>query len=306
MAKQIIECVPNFSEGRSVEIINKIVKPFSGHKGCALLDYRADRNHNRLVVSLAGSPEPIKKALFEASDIAVSHINMELHEGGHPRIGAIDVIPFTPIQNITMDECVDLARDFGKQFNGATGIPVYFYDEAALKPNRRNLEVIRKGQYETLKKEIANPERAPDIGDAKMHESAGATIIGARKFLIAFNVNLGTNKVDIAKKIANNVRASGGGLCHVKGIGLSLKDRNLVQVSLNITDHKRNAVYRVLELVKMEAKQFGIQVVETELYGMAPASAIVDSSAYYMQLAGFDPNQIIELRLLQMLEEDDE
>ena len=306
MAKQLVECVPNFSEGRRADVIEAIVEPFRRRKGCGLLDYRADKDHNRLVVSLAGSPGPVQDALIEAARFAAEHINMEEHQGGHPRIGAIDVIPFVPLQNMTMEMCVSLARDFGKRYHQETGIPVYYYEEAALKPDRRHLEVIRKGQFEGLKTEISRPDRHPDVGEPRMHPTAGATVIGARKFLIAFNVNLGTQDVNVAKKIAKAVRKSSGGLCHVKGIGLALEERGLVQVSLNIVDYEKNPLYRVLELIRMEAARWGVSLVETELYGMVPAVAMLDSLAYYMQLAGFSPDQVLELRLLQSLSEQDE
>jgi glutamate formiminotransferase len=301
MASQLIECVPNFSEGRDQEIVEAIVQPFRGRKGCGLLDYRADRDHNRLVVSLVGHPRFIQEALLEAAQVAMDNINMERHEGGHPRIGAIDVIPFVPIKNIDMQECVELAHEFGRRFHEATRIPVYFYEEAALRPQRRRLEVIRKGQYETLKYEVTDPERHPDVGEPKLHPSAGATVIGARKFLIAFNVNLGTDNVHVANEIAKAIRSSSGGLCHVKGIGLALEDRGLTQVSMNIVDYEKNALYRIVELVRMEAKRWGVSVVETEVYGMIPATALLESAAYYMQIVDFDPKQVVELALLDLL-----
>ena len=305
MTKPLIECVPNFSEGRSPDVIEAIVGPFRKRKGCALLDYRADEDHNRLVVSLVGAPGPMQEALLEAAKVAISHIDLERHQGGHPRIGAVDVIPFVPLQSMTMEECVELAHSFGRRYYEDTGVPVYFYEEAALRPERKRLEVIRKGQYEALKAEITKPERHPDVGEPKLHPSAGATVIGARKFLVAFNVNLGTNDVKVAKEIARTVRSSSGGLCHVKGIGLTLESRGLVQVSMNIVDFEKNGLYRVLELIRMEARRWGVPVVETEVYGMVPAAALLDSASYYMQIAGFDANQVIELRLLQMLEEND-
>ncbi len=301
MTKQLIECVPNFSEGRRNEIIEAIVEPFRKRKGCALFDYRADKDHNRLVVSLGGEPDSIQEALLEAAKVAISNINLAQHQGSHPRIGAVDVIPFVPLQNITMKECVDLAHRFGQRYYKETGVPVYFYEEAALRSERKHLEVIRKGQYEALKREVINPERHPDVGEPTLHPSAGATVIGARKFLIAFNVNLGTDDVNVAREIAKVVRSSSGGLCHVKCIGLPLKERGLVQVSTNIVDYEKNALYRVLELIRMEAKRWNVPIKETEIYGMIPAAAIADSMSYYMQTSGFDPSQVIELRLLQML-----
>jgi glutamate formiminotransferase len=237
--------------------------------------------------------------LIDAARIALANIDLNVHQGGHPRIGAVDVIPFIPIRNATMDQCVTWARDFGRRYHEATGIPVYYYEDAALRPERRRLEVIRQGQYETLKTEAAHPDRHPDVGPPQLHPTAGATVIGARKFLIAFNVNLGTKDVRVAKEIAKAVRSSSGGLCHVKGIGLALEDRGLVQVSMNIVDHEKNPLYRVVEMIRMEARRFGVEIVETEVYGLLPASALIDSAAYYMQLAGFSSSQVIELRMLE-------
>ncbi|AER66110.1 glutamate formiminotransferase [Thermovirga lienii DSM 17291] len=305
MAKQLIECVPNFSEGRRKDVIEAIVEPFKKQKGCYLFDYRADEDHNRLVVSLAGEPQPICDAVLEASRIAMQHIDMNTHQGAHPRIGAIDVIPFTPISNITMEECVELARKFGERYYNELKIPVYYYEEAALRPERTRLEVIRKGQYEALKEEVTNPERHPDVGEPKLHPTAGATVIGARKFLIAFNVNLNTTDVNIAKTIAKRVRASGGGFTAVKGIGLALEEKGLVQVSMNIVDYDKTAIYRVLEFIRMEAARWGVTINGTEVYGMIPAAALIQSAEYYLQIDDFDPSQVLELKLLELMREED-
>jgi glutamate formiminotransferase len=255
---------------------------------------------------VAGEPDPIQDALIESCRAAISAIDLKQHQGGHPRIGAVDVIPFVPIQYIDMQTCVALAHRFGERFNRETGVPVYFYEEAALKPDRRRLESVRKGQFETLKTEISKPERHPDVGKPEIHPTAGAAAIGARKFLIAFNVNLGTSDLNIAKEIARALRSSSGGLSHIKAIGLSLKERALTQVSINVVDYEKNALYRVVELVRIEAKRWGVPVVETEVYGMIPAAAVLDSTAYYMQLAGFDRNQVIELALLDALQPSNE
>lgn len=297
---KIMECVPNFSEGRRKDVIDKILAPFNNRKGCHLFDARADEDHNRLVVSLAGEPAAIQEALLQAAKTAFSLIDMNTHKGAHPRIGALDVVPFTPLKNISMEECVEIAHAFGNRLNSETGVPVYFYENAALKPERKNLENIRKGQYEALKSSIQEPGRIPDVGEPKTHPTAGATVVGARKFLVAFNINLGTSRLDIAKDIARTIRFSGGGLAHVKAIGLSLEERGLVQVSINIVDHEKNPLYRVLELVRMEAARWGVPVVETEIYGMVPASALNDSASHYLQIAGFQPEQVIELKLLDL------
>lgn len=307
MAIQLIECVPNFSEGRRQDVIDEIVSCFRDKRGIYLLDQRADEDHNRLVISLVGAPAPIQEALLAAAKTALKHIDMNAHQGGHPRIGAVDVVPFTPIKGITMEECIELAHSFGERYYKETGIPVYFYEDAALRPEMKRLEVIRKGQYETLKDEVkTNPDRTPDIGEASLHPTAGATVIGARKFLVAFNVNLDTPDVNIAKKIAAAVRASSGGFCHVKGIGLALEERGTTQVSMNLVDYEKNSLYRVLETVRMEARRWGVGVLETEVYGMIPVNAILESAAYYLQIAGFDPEQVLELRLLELMGKDAE
>jgi glutamate formiminotransferase len=298
MAGGLIECVPNFSEGRREDVIEAIVSPFRKRKGCSLLDYRADGDHNRLVVSLVGSPEPIADALIKAAKVAMGSIDMNAHQGAHPRIGAVDVIPFTPVRNITMAECVEFSHSFGERYFKELGIPVYFYEDSAKRPERKRLEVIRKGQYEVLRTESTNQERHPDVGGPVLHPTAGATVVGARQFLVAFNVNLNTPDVEIAKKIGNFVRSSSGGFCHVKGMGVELKDRGMSQVSMNIVDYQKNALYRVLELIRMEAKRWGVKVVETEVYGMIPAQAILDSAAYYLQIKDFQSDQVLELKLL--------
>jgi glutamate formiminotransferase / 5-formyltetrahydrofolate cyclo-ligase len=301
MAKCLIECVPNFSEGRRTDVIEAIVAPFRRQKGCYLLDHRADPDHNRLVVSVVGQAEPIQEALLAASLVAVEKIDLNTHWGAHPRIGAIDVIPFVPLRNISMAECVQVAHAFGQRFQQTTGVPVYFYEEAALRPQRTALEVIRKGQYESLRLGVTQPERHPDIGEPRLHPTAGATIIGARKFLIAFNVNLATSNIEVARQIAKAIRSSSGGLGSVKGIGLALEERGMVQVSMNVVDYEKNALYRIVEFIRMEARRWGVAIAETEVYGMVPAAALLDSISYYMQTTQFDPGQVIELAILEQL-----
>ncbi len=301
--KRLVECVPNYSEGRREEVIQKISSCFKGRKGIWLLDVSADKDHNRMVITAVGDPDEMVEAVFDSVKVAAELINMEEHRGEHPRIGATDVIPFVPLKGITMEECVDLARKLGKRIADELNIPVYLYEEAALRPERRRLEVIRKGQYEGLKEEIKKPERHPDYGPPRLHPTAGATVVGARKPLIAFNVNLGTSDINVAKKIARFVRASSGGLGFVKAIGVELKERGLVQVSMNLTDYTKNAIYRVYELIKIEAERWGVPVVESEIVGLLPAEALFDSLAYYLKLHTFDPmKQVIEMRLLEMEE----
>jgi len=298
MPTRLVECVPNFSEGRRGGVIEQIVAPLRGKAGVRLLDHRADPDHNRLVVSLVGDPEPIAAALLESCRAAVASIDLRTHRGAHPRIGAVDVVPFVPLRGISMEECVEIAREFGRRFNRETGVPVYFYEEAATRPDRRNLEDVRRGQFEGLCREIGAPDRAPDVGGSAVHPSAGATAVGARRFLVAFNVNLASRDLSVAKAIAKAVRASGGGLPHVKAVGVDLADRGMVQVSMNLTDHRRSPVHLVLERVRAEARSRGVEVAETELYGMVPAEAMLDAAAYYLQAAAFEHSQVIELRLL--------
>jgi glutamate formiminotransferase len=295
---RLVECVPNFSEGRRPELIAAIVAPLRGRPGVRLLDHRADPDHNRLVASLVGDPGPLADALLEACRIAVGSIDLRTHRGAHPRIGAVDVVPFVPLRGVTMPECVEIAREFGSRLYRETGVPVYFYEEAATRPDRRNLEDVRRGQFEALRGEIGMPGRAPDVGEAAVHPSAGATAVGARRFLVAFNVNLASRDLGVAKAIARAVRASSGGLPHVKAVGVDLADRGMVQVSMNLTDHEASPLHLVLERVRAEARERGVEIVETEVYGMVPAAAMLDTAAHYLQAVAFDPSQVIELRLL--------
>ncbi|MCX7029833.1 MAG: glutamate formimidoyltransferase [Spirochaetes bacterium] len=298
MTGRLIECVPNFSEGRRPGVIEAIVAPFRGRPGVRLLDHRADPDHNRLVVSLVGEPGPVSGALLESCRTAVASIDLRTHRGAHPRIGAVDVVPFVPLRGMPMRECVELARDFGRRFNRETGVPVYFYEDAAMRPERRKLEDVRRGQFEALCREIGRPERAPDVGEPAVHPSAGATAVGARRFLVAFNVNLATRDLSIAKAIAKAVRASSGGLPDVKAVGVDLADRGMVQVSMNLTDHERSPMHLVLERVRAEARSRGVEIAETEIYGMVPAAAMLDAAAHYLQATAFEHSQVIEMRLL--------
>ena len=300
MPTRLVECVPNFSEGRRAPVIDAIVAPFRQRRGVHLLDSRADPDHNRLVVSLVAEPEPLAAALIAAARAAVGAIDLRAHRGAHPRIGAVDVIPFVPLRNITMPECVALARSFGARYARETGVPVFYYEEAARRPERRRLEEVRRGEFEGLLAAGASGDRAPDEGGPGVHPTAGATAIGARRFLVAFNVNLATTDMAVAREIARTVRASGGGLPTVKAVAVRLSDRGMVQVSMNLTDHTANPMHEVLELVRAEAARRGVAVAETELYGLAPAAALLESAAHYLQIARFDPSQVIELRLLDM------
>lgn len=301
MTRPLVECVPNFSEGRRQDAIEAIVAPFRGRRGVALLDHRADPDHNRLVVSLAGEPVPLQEALLEAARAAVAAIDMQTHHGAHPRIGAVDVIPFVPLRDITMEECVLLARSFAERYSRELQIPVYLYESAALRPERRNLERVRKGQYEALASEgLESESRAPDVGPRRLHPRAGATAIGARPFLVAFNVNLASRDLEAARAIARTIRSSSGGLPAVKAVGVPLEERGMVQVSINLTDYRVTPVQAALAAVTEEAARRGIEVAESEIYGLVPAEALVDAARQSLKLSGFDLSQVLDLRLLEL------
>jgi glutamate formiminotransferase / 5-formyltetrahydrofolate cyclo-ligase len=298
--KAIVECIPNFSEGRRDEVIKRIADAFESTEGCKLLNYSPDKDHNRTVFTLIGSLEGVKQAILKAVEVAVKEINMEEHKGEHPRIGACDVIPFVPIVNCSMEECKALARNLGEELVEKFGIPIYLYEESALRPERSNLADIRKGEYEGLKKEIATRERQPDIGEAKMHPTAGATVVGARKPLIAYNVNLSTPDIKIAKDIAKRMRARTGGLTFVKALGVMLSERNCAQVSMNLTDYSKSAMYTAFEMVRMEAKRYGVHPVGSEIVGLVPLDALIEVARYYLQLEGFKNSQVLETHLLDL------
>lgn len=302
MAIKWLECVPNFSEGRRTEVIGRILEPFNRTRGCHLLDHRADPDHNRLVVTLVGEPDSVCRALMEACKVAIETIDLNEHRGAHPRIGAVDVVPFVPLLGMSMEECVEIARRFGESLNKETQVPVYFYEEAALRPERRKLEEVRRGQFEGLKEEICRPERHPDAGSPRLHPTAGATAVGARKFLVAFNVNLRTRDLKVAKEIAKAVRASSGGLAYVKAMGVDLTQKGMVQVSMNLVDFEKNPLYRVLEMVRTEARRWGVGIESCEIEGVVPAMALIQSAGYYLQLEAMEPSRIIELALLELIQ----
>jgi glutamate formiminotransferase len=294
---KIVECVPNFSEGRNVEIIEKIVDEVRLVKDVTLLDYAPDEDHNRTVVTFVGSPEGVLEAAFNLTKKATELINMENHKGGHPRMGATDVIPFIPVDNIKMSECIDLAERLGEKLATELNIPIYLYESAAKTPERQNLSNIRKGEYEGFKEKIKMSKWKPDYGQAKLHPTAGATVVGARPFLVAYNVNLDTADIKIANRIARKVRESSGGLKNIKAMGVKLEERNIVQVSMNLTNYKKTAIYRAFEMVKMEAKRYGVNVVGSEIIGLLPMDALINSAGYYLQLEGFNKDQILEKRI---------
>jgi len=291
----LIECVPNFSEGRDKAKVDAIVEAMK-MDGVYLLDREMDSDHNRCVITLIGDREPIQEAVIRGVGKAAELIDLTKHQGAHPRMGASDVVPFIPIEGVTIEDCVAMAKHVGEQIWKRHQIPVYLYEAAAATPERQNLESIRRGQFEGIRAEIAtNPARKPDFGDLKVHPTAGATVVGARKFLIAYNIFLNTPDVEIAKKIAKAVRFSSGGLRFVKGAGFLV--RGLAQVSMNLTDFEQTPVHRVFELVKSEAARYGVMPVSSEIVGLIPKKALESAAEWFLQVENFDSSLILENRL---------
>ena len=296
--KRLIECVPNFSEGRDPEKVNAIVACMSKVTGVYVLDREMDADHNRCVITLAGDPEAVAEAAMLGVGKALELIDLNHHSGAHPRIGATDVLPFIPIEGIALEDCVALSRRVGEEIWKRYRIPIYFYEAAAMRPERVNLENIRRGQFEGLRTEMKRDHnRLPDIGEPKLHPTAGATVVGARKFLIAYNVNLNTSDVGVANKIAKAIRFSSGGLRYVKSMGVELKARNLAQVSINLTDFEQTPMHRVYEMVKREAARYGVFPVGSEIVGLIPKKAIEMAADYFLQVENFSPAQVFENRL---------
>ncbi|MGO1470046.1 MAG: glutamate formimidoyltransferase [Tissierella sp.] len=295
--RKLMECVPNFSEGRDESIVESIIDEARKVEGITILDYSYDKDHNRTVLTMIGSPEEVKNASINCAKKAAELIDMSKHEGAHPRMGATDVIPFTPVSNVTIDECVEVAKEVGAEM-GSWGIPIYLYEDAATSPKRKNLAKIRKGQYEGFFEKIKKEEWKPDFGPQEMNVKSGGTVVGARVPLVAFNINLDTPDVKIADKIAKTVRHIGGGLRFVKGIGLKLEERNQTQVSMNLVNFEKTAVYQAFEMVKMEAKRYGVNVVGSEVIGTVPMKSLLDAAEYYLQIEDFSIEQILEKKLL--------
>ncbi len=295
---KIVECVPNFSEGRRIEVIEAIAEEIRKVEGVRLLAYEHDKDHNRSVMTFIGAPEAVKLAAFSACAKAAELIDMNKHQGEHPRVGATDVIPLIPISDVTISDCVKLANELGADIANKLGIPIYLYEHAAASSKRRNLADVRRGQYEGLKESIqSDPERRPDFGPITLHPTAGATVVGARMPLVAYNINLATNDLDIAKSIAKAVRHSSGGLRFVKALGLEIAERGIVQVSMNLTDYEKTPVFRVFEMVKREAERYGVEILGSEIIGLIPLNALVDSAEYYLRIEKFQKSQVLENRL---------
>ncbi|MCI7145415.1 MAG: glutamate formimidoyltransferase [Clostridiales bacterium] len=298
MAK-IIESVPNISEGRNREVIEACVDQIRNTPGCTLLDYSSDETHNRSVITYMGSPEACEEASVKLAKKAVELIDLTKHEGGHPRMGCVDVMPFIPIKDATTEDCDELAKKVGARIAEEADLPVFLYEDSASAPHRKNLAKIRKGQFEGMAEKVKEDKWIPDFGGQRIHPTGGVVAVGARPPLIAFNINLGTDDEGIAKKIANIIREVKGGFKCVKAMGLLLEDRNVAQVSINMTDFRVTPLHRVLELVRREAARYGVNVIGTEIIGLAPMQAFLDAADYYLQIEDFDPDvQVIENHLL--------
>jgi len=294
---RIIETVPNLSEGRRTDVVSEAVAALKRVPGIRVLDVQSDRDHNRSVLTLVGDEEALKSGILGLFEVAISRIDLRSHQGEHPRLGAVDVVPFIPIEGATMAECVALAQEVGRAVAERFGVPIYLYEEAASAPHRRNLEDVRRGQFEGLADRMKDPLWAPDFGPSAPHPSAGATVVGARMPLIAYNINLGTSDVDVAKRIAKAIRYSGGGYRFVKALGMMLEARGIAQVSINMTDFKRTPLHRVFETVRAEAERHGVPVVGSEIVGLVPSEALLDAADHYLRLEGFNPSQVLERKI---------
>ena len=298
MAK-IMECIPNISEGRRLDLVEEFADIVRAVPGVTLIDYSSDASHNRSVFTFLGDPDQVTEAAFRFAQHAVEKIDLRVHEGEHPRMGAVDVIPFVPIRDMDMAECVELSKKLGERLSSELDLPVFLYEESASAPHRKNLAAIRKGQFEGMAAKVLEDQWHPDFGGNRIHPSAGVVAVGARQPLIAFNINLDTSDVSIAKKIAKIIREKDGGFRAVKALGVMLEERNIAQVSINMCDYKQTPLYRVLEFVRFEAARYGVHVVGTEIIGLAPMMAFVDAADYYLQIEKFEPSkQVLECHLL--------
>ncbi len=300
--KPLIECVPNISEGRDHTSIEAMVEAVRRTPGVLLLDVDPDADHHRTVITFAGEPKAVEGAILSLMEKAVELIDLTKHTGEHPRMGAVDVIPFVPLRSVTKAECVELARRVGQAIWEKFKVPVYLYEEAAARPERRDLAAIRKGEFENFPKKIQEPDWAPDFGDQVVHPTAGVSAVGVRPPLIAFNVNLGTNNLEIAKSIAKAVRGSDGGLRYVKALGFALEERGIVQVSMNLTNFEKTPLYQVFELVRREADRWGVPVIGSEIVGLVPQAALVQTAEYFLRLENFQRDQVLENRLAECME----
>ena len=294
---KLVECVPNFSEGRDLEKIKRIVAPFIAAEGVKLLDCKPDRDHNRVVVTVMGEPDAVERSVVEAIGVAICEIDMNVQQGEHPRMGAVDVVPFIPIRDMSMDEAVELSQKVAAEVAERYGLPVYLYEKAARMPERENLAVIRKGQYEGLAAKMAQQAWRPDYGPDAPHPTAGAAAIGARLQLIAFNINLDSRDLKLANRIAGAIRHSSGGFRYCKAMGVNLTEKGIVQVSVNMTDYTRTPLHRIFETVRLEAERYGVSILGSEIIGLSPMEALMDAAAFYLRLNDFSVEQVIESHL---------
>jgi glutamate formiminotransferase len=295
---KVIECVPNISEGRDADKVKAIAGVIE-RPGVKLLDLSSDPNHNRTVITIAGEPQAVAEAAFDLAKAAVEKIDLNHQQGEHPRMGAVDVIPFVPVGGMSMKECSELAEQVGQRIGAELNVPVYLYAESARVPQRRKLPSIREGEFEGFAEKIKDPAWKPDFGPSERHPTAGCVAVGARNFLVAFNIDLDTSDVKIASKIAKGIRESSGGLMNLQAKGIYLKDKQRAQVSMNILSYQTTPMYRVFELVKMEAARYGVGIVESELIGLAPAQAFMDVASYYLQLPGLSRDALVETRIYE-------
>lgn len=297
MTDQIMECIPNFSEGRDLEKVEKIAAAFRAKEGVKLLDYSTDKDHNRCVVTAVGEPEALRDAVIEAIGTATALIDLTKHDGQHPRMGATDVVPFVPVRNCSLQDADRIAKEVAVRIAELYGVPSFLYEKSATAPHRENLAAIRKGQFEGMAEKMKDPQWKPDFGPETIHPTAGVTAIGARMPLVAFNINLDTSDLKIADEIAHCIRYINGGFRFVKSMGVLLEDRNIAQVSINMTDYTRTSLYRVFEVVKMEARRWGVNVIGSEIIGLTPMAALIDCAEYYLQIENFRMDQVLETRL---------
>jgi len=299
--KVIIECIPNFSTSDQ-KVVELILDKIKRTENAFLLDYTFDDYYNRLVVSFVGNKESVLEAVLNSAFEAVELIDMRKHKGQHPRVGAVDVVPFTPIKNVAIDDCIELAKKFGETLAEKCSVPVYLYGEAATKPERKDLDWIRKGEYEKLAEMIVRPERKPDFGPAKPHPTAGATITGARKVMTGFNVNLGTADLKVAKKIAKALHSKKGGFSNVKAMAAFIPEKNVTQIGMSISNFEKTPLYRVFEMLKVEAARYNVPIIGSEFCGMTPLKALIDIAAYYLKIDNLTEDRVLEMAVHNAIE----
>jgi glutamate formiminotransferase len=301
--ERVVECVPNFSEGRDPRVVERLVEAVESVPGALVLGTHVDPDHNRSVVTFVAPPEVVVEAALRIVARAAGLIDLSAHAGQHPRMGACDVLPFVPVRGVSVEECVALAHEAGRRIWGELNIPVYFYESAALKEERRNLADVRRGGFELLREQIATvPERAPDVGQPRVHPTAGACIVGVRPLLIAYNVTLKTGDLSVAKRIARAVRGRDGGLLHLKALGFELASRGVVQVSMNLTSYERTNLHHAFEAVRREAEALGVEVLASEVVGLVPRDALYAAAAHFLKLENYTPDVVLENRIAAALE----